>query len=82
MTEWEYIRVFAEGRWDQYDGGRGPSESQQQATERWYSLLNERGSEGWELVVERHKFGGESTSSEGYWSQYTGTMKRPRQSAD
>ena len=79
MSAWEYIHVFAEGAWDSYDGGRGPAESQKQAAERWFDLLNERGAEGWELVVERHKFGGESTSVNGYWAQYSGTMKRPRQ---
>jgi len=75
--EWEYSRVFAEGTWPDYDGGQGPAESQRQAAEKWYALLNERGAEGWELVVERHARGGDHANP--YWAQYVGTMKRLRQ---
>jgi hypothetical protein len=77
LREWEYIRVFAEGEWQDYDGGRGPSESQKQAAERWYALLNQRGAEGWELVVERYAHGGDHATP--YWAQYAGTMKRLRE---
>jgi hypothetical protein len=75
--EWEYIRVFAAGEWPDYDGGKGPRESQSQAAERWYELLNQRGAEGWELVSERHAFGGDHLQP--YWAQYAGTMKRLRE---
>ncbi len=75
---WEYIRVFAGGEWPDYDGGQGPRESQTQAAERWYALLNQKGAEGWELVTERYSSGGSSTLPP-YWAQYVGTMKRLRE---
>ncbi|MBS1883809.1 MAG: hypothetical protein JSS97_12750 [Actinobacteria bacterium] len=73
---WEYIHVFADGERAGYDDGRGPAESQKQAAERWYGLLNQRGAEGWELVVERYAQGGDHMTP--YWAQYAGTMKRRR----
>lgn len=77
--EWEYTRVFADAEWPDYDGGRGPREAQTQAAERWIALLNQKGVEGWELVVERYASGGDHAHP--YWAQYVGTMKRLREPA-
>jgi len=83
-TTWEYIGVSASANATKphgAEGGQTLAESAYQkavaeATNSWIAKLNEHGATGWELVSERFAAGGAGRSSDPYWVEYAGTMKR------
>lgn len=83
-TAWEYIRVSVSARATTPHGAKGGQafndayqKAVAEATDSWIAKLNERGATGWELVSERFAAGGAGRSTDPYWAEYGGTMKRP-----
>jgi hypothetical protein len=82
-TAWEYIGVsaYASATSSSRAEGMQPLRDAYQkavaeATDSWIARLNKHGATGWELVAERFASGGAGNSTDPYWAEYAGTMKR------
>lgn len=82
-TTWEYIEVSASATATTPHGAEGGKtlkttyqKAVAEATNSWIAKLNEHGATGWELVSERFAAGGAGRSTDPYWAEYAGTMKR------
>lgn len=75
-AEWQYLRMSASARISEGEGGNDLL-ALSLAEEQWQEKLNELGRAGWELVSEQSRSGGSGGATDPFWTEFTGTVKRP-----